>query len=119
MNITDEMVERALDATVRTHENELSLRQGLRRLGRVDTERMIRAALEAAIGDVEPLENVLGDLWMIDELFYDPDGDNDNNAYALVISRDIAGDRRAGHAWASTIDAAVRNAVANAKGEQS
>lgn len=131
MQITDEMVERAAEAIWTVDTTEPSWQEALtayadhikrNKYGTAFTRmvdearRHARAALTAALGEVEPLEDALSGLVLAGLTQPDP---NTMQFRAYVRSPyPFTPHYVSGVGYGPTIDAAVRNAVANAKGGQ-
>lgn len=129
IEITDEIIERAAEAAymadifrLRTESDIWLTWETLAKAAPTTAaERyrtMARAALTAVLGDVEPLEDVLGDEWALGATFR-----LDGEWVARVHKVEARGRKEAwmqyqGEASGPTIDAAIRAAIAQAKGEK-
>lgn len=107
MDITDEMVERAFDALYPMVEAHPDMTQDQYQR---HVYGIARAALTAALGDMEPLEDVLGTDYVVMLAAIQPSG----RWYAEVAPVGIGAKRYWG--LGSRIEWAIRNAVESAKG---
>ena len=108
MIVTDEMVERAAEGIARDRQEFVDNDMPFPASVQEHDKRVARAALTAALGDVdpEPLEDVL-DGWSIRSVFRSKDGRIIASVWPLVGVDMCVGS-------GPTIDAAIRDAVANA-----
>lgn len=117
MDITDEMVERAFDALYPMVEAHPDMTQDQYQR---HVYGIARAALEAALGDVEPLEDVLPEDWTIDVRYEGVESSTlwggGEGKYRAFVGPWDAHASECFEGYGETRDAAIRAAVANAKG---
>jgi hypothetical protein len=113
MSITDEMVERAAAGI-----QDARRKRGVEWYMHGDDKVDARAALTAALGDVEPLEDVLAGVKGQRITLYQLRHEREQRWSATLMAWPGDTPDKFSVGFGSTIDAAIRGAVANAKGER-